>query len=86
MSLSLATLMELSDNVKTKVLCPVDTCDEILRENDIYTPWEDDIIDNIKGTDEIVADPLYEPICPKGVKFIKRPHEAFSGRIFENVF
>lgn len=86
MSVSLATLMELNDNVKTKVLCPVDTCDEILRKNDIYTPWEDDIIDNIKGADEIVADPLYEPICPKGVKFIKRPHEAFSGRIFENVF
>ena len=30
----------------------------------------------------VIADPMYRPVCPAGVKFISLPHEAFSGRIY----
>ncbi len=30
----------------------------------------------------IIADPLYQPICPGKAEFISLPHEAFSGRIY----
>lgn len=83
MSNSLACQLELNDtHILTRVFCPVDTCDELLRKQDLITPWEDDIMAAVKEIDVLVADPLYKPVCPEKVKFVEQPHEAFSGRIY----
>ena len=30
----------------------------------------------------VIADPLFQPICPNRAKFIPLPSEAFSGRLY----
>lgn len=81
-SVSLASAIELSTSVGTKVLCPLECGAGILRRKDALTPWEEDIEKNLVGAKTIIADPLYRPICPADAKFIPLPAESFSGRMF----
>ena len=30
----------------------------------------------------VIADPLFQPVCPPEVRFLKLPVEAFSGRLY----
>ncbi len=43
---------------------------------------EDDVIEALEGVRTVIADPLYEPVCPEGARFIRLPHEAYSGRLY----
>ncbi|MBQ9272106.1 MAG: oxidoreductase [Mogibacterium sp.] len=84
MSLSLAGAIEMECGIPAKVLCATECPEGILRECDRMTPDEDDIIPELSGAYAVVADPMYEPIVPEGVRFIPLPHEAFSGRIYRD--
>ncbi len=64
------------------VLCPVDSDPELLSHGFISAWDEDDLIPYLEKARRIIADPLYQPICPKEAAFIPLPHEAFSGRIY----
>ena len=46
--------------------------------------WEDDVTRLMKGAGIIIADPMFEPVCPKDARFIGLPHEACSGRIYRD--
>ena len=81
-SLALATAIEAGTRRNTKVLCATETMGIRLRPKDRVTLDEDDIIPELADAAVIIADPLYQPICPPEVKFIALPSEAFSGRIF----
>ena len=81
-SLSLAQAIELEYNRGVKVLCATECEKALLREKDVLTPYEDDIIEALQGIKMVIADPLYRPICPKNAKFISLPAENFSGRIY----
>ena len=81
-SLALATAIEAGTGRNTKVLCATETMGITLRPEDHVTPDEDDIIPELADAAVIIADPLYQPICPPEAKFIALPSEAFSGRIF----
>lgn len=83
-------------HVHTQVLCPVDTEDDLLRCRNLYsaeeiigylgdmrTPEEDDLIEALKEFDAVIADPMYQVICPPGIKFYPLPHVACSGRCYE---
>jgi nitrogenase molybdenum-iron protein alpha/beta subunit len=83
-SLSLASSIEMECGIPAKVLCATECPDGILRECDRMTPDEDDIIPELKGAYAVIADPMYRPIVPEGVKFTELPHEAFSGRIYRD--
>ena len=83
-SLSLASAIELETNLPAKVLCATECPDGILRDCDRMTPDEDDIIPELAGAKAVIADPLYRPIVPDGVKFVSLPSEAFSGRIYRD--
>ena len=80
---SLASAIELEyPDLNCKVLCPVDTESLLLRFGDIRTPEEDDVALALKSADIVIADPLYQMLCPEK-EFIALPHMAFSGRIYE---
>ena len=81
-SLSLAQAIEMELGQGAKVLCATECEDGILREKDLMTPNEEDVEEALKEADVFIADPLYRPICPAGVKFVALPVEAFSGRIY----
>lgn len=83
-SLSLASSIEMECGIPAKVLCATECPDGILRECDRMTPDEDDIIPELKGAYAVIADPMYRPIVPEGVKIIELPHEAFSGRLYRD--
>lgn len=83
-SLSLASAIELEAGLPAKVLCATECPEWILRDCDRMTQDEDDIIPELAGARAVIADPLYKPIVPEGVKFIPLPSEAFSGRIYRD--
>ncbi len=84
-SASFAAAVELELNIPTRVLCPVDTEDVLLREGDRRTPEEDDLIEAFRGAERVAADPLFRQLVPETAEFFDLPHEAFSGRIYDRV-
>ena len=79
---SLAAAIEKKYHKAVRVICPLETHEGLLGENDRVSRGEEEIENLLKKTEIIVADPLYRPICPKGSRFYELPHIAFSGRIF----
>ncbi len=80
---SFAAAVELEQGIPTRVLCPVDTEDALLRPGDLRVESDDDLIGHLSKAKRIAADPLFRPLTPKTADFYDLPHTAFSGRIFE---
>ena len=83
-SLSLAQAIELEYGKGVKVLCATECEKGFLREKDVLTPYEEDVVEALAGIKMVIADPLYRPICPTDAKFIPLPAENFSGRIYRS--
>ena len=83
-SLSLAQAIELEYGIGVKVLCATECESALLRNKDVLTSDEEDVMEALSGMKMIIADPLYRPICPKDAKFMNLPAESFSGRIYRN--
>lgn len=83
-SLSLAQAIELEYGIGVKVLCATECERTLLRNKDILTSDEEDVMEALFGMKMVIADPLYRPICPKDAKFMNLPAESFSGRIYRN--
>ncbi len=82
-SLSLARAIKLETGIDTTVISAVETPKELACFCKCATD-EDEIVPIINNAKCIIADPLYMPICPNSARFIKLPHEAFSGRIYRS--
>lgn len=84
-SLSLARALEIEYNFDARVLSAADTDKVILREKDYAAESEDAIIRILAELQPalVIADPFYQAIVPKEMDFYPRPHEAFSGRIYD---
>lgn len=65
-----------------KVLCATDAEEEVLSDGCIQAIDEAELIPYLLEAEVVIGDPMYRPICPKEVKFVELPHEAFSGRIY----
>ncbi len=81
-SLSLAKAIERCTGKKAKVICATECAKGILREGDVEAMDEESIEMALKGMKIVIADPLYQPICPENANFISLPTESFSGRIY----
>ncbi len=81
---SMAQAVRLEAGIPVQVLCPLDTEDILLQEGDIRTPEEDDLMEHLPGHRGMIADPLYRSLCEDGMDFYPLPHEAFSGRIYDD--
>ena len=81
-SLSLASALELETGKAVKIICPTECPQNILRSKDCNLHSEEDIETMIASARLVIADPLYQPICPEDIPFVQLPTEAFSGRIY----
>lgn len=79
---SLACAIKAESGKDTRVLCPLETCDELTAECDEFIPSEDDAAEQFSKSSGVIADPLYKPVCPNNIPFYGLAHEAFSGRCF----
>ncbi len=79
---SFAVALELDCGIPARVLCPECLQPAQITGMDRVIDCEDSMAKAFSESEIVVADPLFEPICPAGVRFIRRPHEAFSGRCF----
>ncbi|MBV7272752.1 oxidoreductase [Clostridium sp. PL3] len=79
---SLAAALELTKDMKVKVLCPLETEADLLLEGDVLAEDEDSIMASLKSAKTVIADPIYRTIVQTGTKFVALPHEAFSGRLY----
>ncbi len=67
-----------------RVVSSVFEADAVFREGDMYAPWEDDVIEALRGAKIVIADPMFRPVVPPEVNFIRNPHEACSGRVWRD--
>ena len=81
-SVSLASTLELSTGKAVKVICPTETDETLLRDKDQKLQYEEEIVAAIRSARQVIADPLFKPICPEGICFTALPAENFSGRIY----
>ena len=83
-SVSLATAVELETGSAVRVLCPTECDRELLRNKDIQAQCEEEIQRAMATAKLVIADPLFRPVCPEGIRFVELPVEAFSGRIYRD--
>ena len=79
---SLAAAIEMQTKRPVQVLCPLRETEGLLSFNYAAVRGEEELEMRLKGAKNIVADPLYRPICPPESRFYELPHIAFSGRIY----
>ena len=79
---SLARAIELDTGVPCRVLCPLEVEDSLLAPGDLRIWNEDEAAAAFAEASGVIADPMYAPVCPPDVPFIRLPHEAFSGRCY----
>ncbi len=85
-AMSLANAISLEPGIRRHARCIAATefAECCLGSEDRIARDEDDIIPLLEGAKVIIADPLYQPICPKTARFIGLGHEGFSGRIYRS--
>ena len=83
-SMSLASAVQLETGKAVRVIAATELDSALLGKYDRIARDEDEIIPLLKDAKCIIADPLYQPICPKDAAFIGLAHEGFSGRIYRS--
>ena len=81
-TLSLAYALERATGNGVRVICTTECDESLLREKDVCLRDEEDIQKSLEEAKVVIADPLFQPICPTQAKFIPLPSEAFSGRLY----
>ena len=81
-ALSLASALELTTGKAVRVICPTECDDCLLRKKDLLLQSEEEIAAAMAGAKTVIADPLFQPICPETARFAALPAENFSGRIW----
>lgn len=64
-------------------IVPMETDKALLQPGTLCLTDECELMPPLRKAGLIIADPLYEPICPPSAAFIPLPHIAFSGRLYE---
>lgn len=80
---SLAHALKYAVGRSFTVIVPMETDREILLPDTLCLTDEAELIPVLHEASLVIADPLYQPICPPDAAFIPLPHIAFSGRLYE---
>lgn len=79
---SLAGAISEAYGVSPRVLCPLEHCEGLLASVDKHVSGEEELAELLWDSEIVIADPLYQFVCPEHCKFYELPHLAFSGRCF----
>ena len=81
---SLAAAISICTGHGTRVLETVGDGDmSQLSDKDISCDDEERLEEELKASEIVIADPLFQPIC-RSQRFIRLPHDAFSGRCYKS--
>ena len=80
---SLAAALELSGAGHFRAIIPLETDNELLRSDSLRLTDECELEPVLKDAKTIIADPLYQAICPASTHFLRLPHMGFSGRLYQ---
>lgn len=80
---SLARALEEATGQPFTAIVPMETDEELLLPGTLCLTDKDELAPVLREAALIIADPLYQPICPAGAAFLSLPHIAFSGRLYE---
>lgn len=80
---SLSRALEAAIGLPFTAIVPMETDDELLLPDTLRLTDEDELTPVLREAALIIADPLYQPVCPAGAAFLSLPHIAFSGRLYE---
>ncbi len=79
---SLAYAVEKRFGKAGRVICPLETQDNLLLSGDRSAHFEEEIEPLLQENDTVIADPLFFRILPKSTRKIRLPSEGFSGRLY----
>lgn len=77
---SRAAAIERESGVPVRVICPLEADDEVLGAHDVRAYGEEEVEKALLHAEFVLADALYEPVCPATAHLEPWPHLAFSGR------
>ena len=83
-ALSLASAIEMTLDKGVRVLCVTECPGEVLRHKDLLCSSEEEIEAALRTAKTVIADPMFAPVVPEGVRFIPLPGENCSGRSFRS--
>ncbi|MCR4644034.1 MAG: oxidoreductase [Oscillospiraceae bacterium] len=83
-AVSLANALKVETGIAFRAISATEARKIMFGTSDCIARDEDELLPLLEGAKYIIADPLYQPICPKSARFIRLPHEGFSGRIFRD--
>jgi nitrogenase molybdenum-iron protein alpha/beta subunit len=79
-----------SKGLTTRVIAATEGSEDLIRPGDLVCRGEEETENALSGLcrpgTRVLADPMYERICPAGTDFIPIPHLAFSGRVYRSRF
>lgn len=79
---SMREALALTTGQSAQVLCPLELDGEALAPWDGRTTDENEIAARIREASLVIADPIYQHLCPPDIPFVRFPHEGYSGRIW----
>lgn len=79
---SLARAIADANGKHYQTIVPVETENTLLACDTLQLTDEADLQPRFHKTQSIIADPMYQPIVAADTKFIRLPHEGFSGRLY----
>ena len=82
--LSIARAIYCRSGVLPVVLSPLETDPALISPYCRPVRGEEEISRVLSHAKTLIADPMYQEVCPRGATFISLPHEAYSGRIYRN--
>lgn len=65
-----------------RILCPLELDGNVLTPDDLRITGEREIAAEMAKANLVIADPIYQYVLPKGIPFVRFPHEGYSGRIW----
>ena len=72
--------------IETRIVCPSEDCQGLTGPGDVITRGEEEVLQALRDDKLVLADPMYEYVCPADCRLIRLSHLAFSGRTYRKEF